>query len=168
MNNKLVAFIVEAKKSTYAKQKPKEVSLPNGMKQLEFSKGPMQYRDRFKTYMDKKNFERFYGSEVVYDGKQRKWKMFYRGGMVSDMAPTADTFMFLKKAMSKVGTKRPFRGPRYFKLGNFEYRDNSKGNANKFEGVEKIFYNGKLLHIVKYKGGKINKRPRRNPRKFLF
>ena len=155
MDGDIIKFIVNAKKGTYAKEKPKETKLPNGRIQMEFSGDKYSYRDRFGIYFDPNKLEKFNGSEVVCKDGKRKWKMNYRGGMMSKDISNARTFRFLKMAMSRVKEDRPFRGPKHFKKGKFEYIDQSKGTPDKFEGVEKVFYNGKLVHIVRYKGGKI-------------
>jgi len=155
MEKEVIRFIVHAKKNTYADPNAKQTKLPNGRIQLDLKKGPFSYRDRFGIYFDKNKLEKFNGSEVIVKDGKRKWKMNYRGGMMSDDVTTKKTFAFLREAMSRVKEDRPFRGPEHFKKGKFEYVDKSKGTADKFEGVEKVFYNGKLLHIVRYKGGKL-------------
>ena len=62
-------------------------------------------------------------------------------------------YAFLRKAMSLVDKQRPFRGPSSFKDGDFEYLDESEGDAGRFKGTEKIFFKGKEIYRLEYHGG---------------
>ncbi|MBI4450480.1 hypothetical protein HY642_00770 [Candidatus Woesearchaeota archaeon] len=65
------------------------------------------------------------------------------------------TFAFLKKALQRVEASRPFRGPRYFVDGDFEYVDESEGDITRFKGIERIFFKGKEVFSQDYIGGLI-------------
>ena len=61
--------------------------------------------------------------------------------------------MVLKKALSQVSEARPFRGPGIYKFGDYRYADCSVGNITNFEGVEKIFFHGQEVYVLRYIGG---------------
>jgi len=75
--------------------------------------------------------------------------------MVSNGINSKEVYVFLRKAMSKIDEKRPFRGPARLKEGDFEYRDESAGDVNQFKGTERIFHKGKEIYRLEYHGGKI-------------
>ena len=59
---------------------------------------------------------------------------------------------FLMKAMSEVKEDKPFRGPNSHKEEDYKYTCEVEGDINFFNGIEKIFYNGKIVHILHFHG----------------
>ncbi len=87
------------------------------------------------------------------------WAMAYSGGMLpeyhGDVKFAKQTFTFLKKCLLRIDVARPFRGPKNFKEGDYEYKDSSKGDLSDFSGTEHIFYRGKEVFRQQYIGGLI-------------
>ena len=87
------------------------------------------------------------------------WAMAYDGGMkeefVGNLEFTKKTFTFLKKALSLVEEKRPFRGPDRLEEGNWLYIDESEGDVFRFKGIERILFQGKEVFRQNYIGGSI-------------
>lgn len=111
---RLVAFLVEAKRRTYAGlDENTTVSTPlvPGSKQLEYSHGDLSYRDICfgMTF--------FVGQEVVTDKARAIWSMSYAGGVssgITDREKFLGVYAFLRKALLCIGEDRPFRGPSQF------------------------------------------------------
>ena len=147
MKNSFVNFLVKAKKATYANKSSKEKKLKEGSKQLTFEEGNFKYVD---TYYGSCSFV---GKEIIFEKQKITWVMNYYGKVLSKKVSPKKTYNFLKKALSKVSKKNPFRGPKYFRDSNFKYINEFKGNINCFNGTEKIFYKNKEIYILKYHGG---------------
>ena len=146
----LAYFMVKAKRNTYASGNP-PLKLPDGFDEFVYEEGEYKYRDRYHA----KDPRPFGGEEVVWQNGKVIWMMNYYGYMVSNGINSKEVYVFLRKAMSKIDEKRPFRGPARLKEGDFEYRDESAGDVNQFKGTERIFHKGKEIYRLEYHGGKI-------------
>jgi len=149
VDNKILAkFLVKAKIKTYAGSgEGAEKKLGNGGRELTFEEGDFSYRD---IYF---GFNPFAGEEVVWENGKCIWVMNYCGKIIGSDLPEKEIYEFLQKAMKLIDEERPLRGPQSFKEGNLEYLDNNEGDINSFNGVEKIFYCGKLVYRLYYHGG---------------
>jgi hypothetical protein len=144
-------FIVKAKKNTYASGKPPK-KLEDGFEEFTFKEGKYNYRDRYHA-IDPKPFG---GQECVWENGKLDdpiWIMNYYGYILSDKAEHKEVYGFLRKAMSLVNEKIPFRGPVSFKEGDFEYMNKVSGDVNRFKGIEKIKFKGKVVYVLEYHGG---------------
>lgn len=85
--------------------------------------------------------------------------MSYSGGMKSEYYKNTSfaekTFVFLKKVLSRVTEDMPFRGPKNFKEGDYEYVNKVEGDISNFKGHEVIFFKGKEVFSQDYIGGLI-------------
>lgn len=161
-------FLINAKLHTYAGGgERREKKLPDGGKEFFYEEGNFQYRDRYY------GFNPFAGEEVVWEkgegGKKREkigkseekeerkamWVMNYYGLITSTAVPVKEIYAFLRKALRKVEEKRPFRGPDYFREGQWEYGDQTKGSLEEFMGSERILYRGKEVYVLSYNGGRV-------------
>lgn len=141
-------FIVKAKRNTYASgAKPKV--LDDGFEELAYEEGDLLYRDRWK------GSNPFGGEEIIRQNGKIIWLMNYYGEVFSSNVESDKVYRFLRKAMSHVNTKRPFRGPSHFEEGEFEYFDKSEGTIDKFRGTEKILYKGEEVYKLEYHGGRV-------------
>ena len=152
--DKLSRFLVKAKKGTYA-------SL-NGMKieperplhnELEFSEGDLYYRDSYVGFFQAP------GMEEVRFGKDGEtiWTMTYSGGMLAEYQENVDfakeAFGFLKKVLTLIDEKMPYRGPERLEEGDWEYVNEVEGDIKRFIGHEKILFKGKEVFSQDYIGG---------------
>ena len=63
-------------------------------------------------------------------------------------------FSFLKKAMMQKDTKtQSFRGPKYYKDLEWEYKYTQSGDVVRFTGHEEIYYKGELVFFHDVNGG---------------
>jgi len=147
---KLAEFLVRAKTATYAGNGKEIAPERPGFKELEFSEGEWNYRDSYSGFFAAP------GQEVVRLNGIPIWTMAYSGGVKPEHVGNKDfvkmIFDFLKKVLKRVEVSRPFRGPKHFKEGDFEYFDKSEGDITRFNGQEKITFKGKEVFSQDYIG----------------
>jgi hypothetical protein len=147
----LAEFLVKAKTRTYASVgEGGERTIVDGAKQLTFLEGPWTYRDRYFGWNP------FAGEEVVWRGDTAIWVMNYYGSVSAEIVPVIDVYHSLREAMKQVTVDRSFRGPQTWKQADWEYRDNSQGTVERFNGVERIYYKGQEIYRLEYHGGMVN------------
>ena len=150
---RLAAFLVEAKRRTYAGlDDDATVSTPimPGSKQLEYGDGELSYRD---IYF---GMAFFVGQEVVTDKQRAIWSMSYAGGVspdITDRDKVLGVYAFLRKALLRVGEDWPFRGPSHFEQDGYRYVNTSEGGLSEFHGTEQIDLDGTLVYGLRYSGG---------------
>lgn len=145
----LADFLGEANKSTYAnKNAPRAASARLKSRDYHFEKGDLIYHD---TYFGRRDF---IGEEVVYKNQKPVWGANYVGFILDDNLDERENGDFLRKAlMQEYDDIIPVRGPKYFKEGNFEYKNTASGGLERFEGREEIFKDGKLVYYAIFHGG---------------
>jgi hypothetical protein len=152
---RLCAFLVEAKRRTYAGlDDDATIATPllAGSKQLEYREADLAYRD---IYF---GMSFFVGQETVQSGERTIWSMSYAGGTfptVTDRAEVLATYAFLRKALLAVDPTRPFRGPAEFEEGGFRYVNTVHGDVAAFHGEEQILRAGSTVYALRYQGGLI-------------
>ena len=60
---------------------------------------------------------------------------------------------FLKEALRATDETLPFRGPEYFKSGEFIYKTTVSGDINWFQGYEEIYCGNDKVYECFYHGG---------------
>jgi len=150
---KLANFLVKAKKQSYAGDGKKVTPQRPGFEELEYSDGDYVYRDSYTGFLSAP------GQEIVRFKGTAIWSMAYSGGMKKEFHNNRKfverVFTFLKKALSRVTEDMPFRGPKNFKEGDFEYSNEFEGDITNFKGHEKILFKGKEVFSQDYVGGLI-------------
>lgn len=121
----------------------------NGGITYTIKEGDLEYRD---TYFDQKWF--FQGQELIFKKEKPIWSMSYRGTAV-ESADTKEVFGYLQKILREHSDEVRLPGKKEYSDGNWRYEDRCSGNFDEFEGFEKIYKNGKIVHWMKYFGGKI-------------
>jgi len=150
----LAAFLVEAKRRTYAgldDDATVATQLLAGSKQLEHRAPPYAYRD---IYF---GMGFFAGQETVSRDDRVIWSMSYSGGARAEIADR-HTFLaiykFLRQALLGVSVEEPFRGPRLFEQADMIYRNEAEGGLDRFHGIETIArHDGAWLYVLRYNGG---------------
>ena len=146
----LEEFLVKAKIATYTSSGDEIGSvLDDGFKELTFETEGYVYRDRYL------GFEPFIGQEIVLLDEKPIWGMNYYGKVLSSVVTTQETYEFLRKALRLVLPDSPFRGPKSFREGTFDYKSKSSGTLSDFRGIETISYIGKAIYKANYHGGSI-------------
>lgn len=146
----LTAFLIEAKKNTYAKSGDdggKE--LKTGAKEYTHESAPFRYRDRYYGYAS------FLGEEIVwwYDD-QPIWAMNYHGWVISNnLAAGYEVYPFLQRALCRIPQEAPFRGPLDFTEDSFTYINRYTGSIDHFTGIERILLDKQEVYRLYYHGG---------------
>lgn len=145
VSDSLIAFIVKAKKSTYASKKGKIDSSRVGSHDYVFQEGAYAYCDSFFGSAS------FSGQEIVYKNSLVIWSMNYYGQVLDDLF-NGD---FLKEALLQVNEEYPYRGIELYKKGEYTYTLEVEGDISSFCGHEKIYYCSKKIYDCLFHGGMI-------------
>jgi hypothetical protein len=150
---KLAKFLVKAKKQTYAGEGRETTPERPSFKELEYSEDNYTYRDSYTGFFSGP------GQEIVRFNGTPIWSMSYSGEMKSEYHNDANfaekVFEFIKKALMLVTEDIPFRGPKTFKEGDFEYINKVEGDITNFRGHEVILFKNKEVFSQDYIGGLI-------------
>lgn len=144
-NKKRIEFLIKAKKATYAGKGAEAKSSRPKSHDLIYEEDELRYID---TYL---GGHQFAGEEALWENNIPFWAMNYCGRVL------ANTFEgdFLKEALLNVPEDIPFRGPREFKRGVFEYRCSVNGDFEWFNGYEEIFKDEIKIYECFFHGGLI-------------
>jgi len=174
-DKELRAFIVKAKKATYASGAEPEGASRPGSQDLSFTDGDASYLDSFFGSVQ------FSGQEVVWQKSEPLWSMNYWGESIdaglaaatgrndanaSDLSssddrskPLFDLSAFLKESLMKVSEDAPFRGPNEYKkkfgAATAVYRCRWTGDLSGFTGDETISVDDRAVFRLFFHGGKI-------------
>lgn len=155
MENKIIEFLIEAKKGTYANDtsNSKVSSSRQGSKDYEYKKGNMTYHD---TYF---GGIRFIGEEVIYiDSNEPIWGMNYYGVTLDETLSEEAMDKALRPALMQVGEDKniiPVRGPQHFENDGYTYSFKVEGNIENFSGIEEIYQGEKIIYRLYCTGGLI-------------
>ena len=139
---KIISFLMRAKKATYAGKGAETVSSRTASHDLEYHEGEMVYLD---TFLGGKCFA---GEEAVWISGKPYWSMNYAGQVIGE--PFSGDF--LKEALLQVPADKPFRGPCEYRDGDYTYKSTVKGDFEWFQGYEVIAYRGEVIYECHYHG----------------
>ncbi|HZQ05449.1 MAG TPA: DUF5680 domain-containing protein [Anaerolineae bacterium] len=150
-DEQLAAFLVQAKRATYAAQGDTASITPlvPGSRQLEFPRGDWLYRD---IYF---GFAYFVGQETVYEKTKPIWAMSYAGGMVEENEDVLAVNEFLRTALRQVDVSSPYRGPGLLRGDGFQYTSQTNGTLENFYGIERISRSRAIVYELRYHGGRL-------------
>ena len=141
--DRLVEFRLEANVNTYAAYMNETDSTRLDSHDFTYSNGSYTYHD---TYV---GGEQFAGEEAIwYEGKSQ-YAMNY-AGRVLDQKFSGD---FLKEALRQADKKMPFRGPEYYRSGQYIYKCNVVGDFCWFQGYEEIYCDNEKVYECYFHGG---------------
>ncbi|MBM2820330.1 MAG: hypothetical protein HW405_90 [Candidatus Berkelbacteria bacterium] len=145
--NRIKEFLSKCRTRTYAAGDEGE-KIDGGTK-YSIKKENLEYRD---VYYDQKWV--FEGQEIVFNKDLPVWSMSYRGTAVEGV-DTKEVFGQLQKILKEHSVDVRLPGNKEYNDGQWRYEDKCSGDFDEFEGEEKIYKDGKLVHWMKYFGGKI-------------
>jgi hypothetical protein len=147
MDKNMTAFLLRAKKATYAGNGAETTSSRPNSHDLQYEEGSLKYID---TYL---GGECFSGAEAVWDNDIPIWGMNYVGRVVGDDF-SGD---FLKEALSHVTEDKPYRGPAFFynDRSGYIYERVVEGESDFFTGFEIIKFKGSKVYECFFHGGDI-------------
>lgn len=142
--NKIVPFLILAKRNTYAAKAGQTKSSRTGSHDYCYEdKNGYAYYD---TYL---GGECFAGEEAVWFHEQPVWSMNYIGRVIGENF-SGD---FLKEALMSVPNELPFRGPEIYTKGDYHYHCKVDGEFVWFQGYEEIFYRDEKIYECHFHGG---------------
>ena len=145
MDQAIIAFLIRAKKATYAGKGAETTPSREKSHDLIYREGDFMYYD---TYL---GGNKFAGEEALWIQGTPVWSMNYTGRV------TGDNFSgdFLKDALLRVPEDKPFRGPEEYIEGDYRYTCDIQGDANWFQGVEYISFRGENIYECVFHGGAV-------------
>ena len=149
MNDKIINFLLLAKKKTYAGKGAEEKPSRLKSHDLKYADGDLMYYD---SYIGNDFFS---GEEALWMDENPIWSMNYIGRVLDVSTFSGD---FLKESLLLVNKDYPYRGPLYHKNEDYEYEMEVKGNFNWFIGSERILYKGKIIYECNFHGGIVKER----------
>lgn len=148
---KLCAFLVKAKRSTYASgNEAQSIKEKDGSTSLFYAENDWKYHDNYF------GGEPFGGREVVFYKDKPVYIMTYYGWLSKAITDPKEIYKFLQKALSLIPEDKPYRGPKELKENNLKYENNFQGKINNFSGEEVIYQNNKEAYRAKYAGGLVD------------
>ena len=146
----LEAFIVAAKKRTYAGDGAKLLSYRQGSHDLQHAEGDFIYHDCYFGGTD------FAGEEVVYWRGSPVWAENYFGRIVEPNLISAERAgQVIKLSLTKMYAAGRFLGGFEAIDGDCSYSDTNAGDATWFQGREWIDRAGRTVYELRYHGGLI-------------
>ena len=153
----LCEFLVQAKKAGYASGvKANKITEKNKSKTIIYKKGDFKYYDNYF------GGEPYGGEEVVFLKNQPIYMMVYYGYVINEIKDFKKVYKFLQEALELIPIDKPFRGPKFYKNGNYGYRNWFQGDVDNFSGIEKIYFGKKKIYEAIYAGGLIDQRKEKN------
>ena len=145
MNAERIAFLLRAKRATYAGKGAESPSSRPQSHDLHYSEGKLTYID---SYLGGSHFA---GEEALGEDSQPVWSMNYIGRVTG--APFSGDF--LKAALLHVQEDSPYRGPAFYQEGDYAYACQTEGDFAWFAGHETITYQGQCIYEARFHGGLI-------------
>ena len=145
MDQTIIAFLIRAKKATYAGKGVETASSRLKSHDLAYREGEYLYLD---TYL---GGIRFAGEEALWINGTPYWSMNYVG-RVTGANFSGD---FLKEALLHVPEEVPYRGPSLYSNCDYTYRCETNGSFDWFHGKETIEYQGQRIYECFFHGGLI-------------
>ena len=144
--NKVIEFLLVAKKNTYA-------AANNKVESCRKNSHDYRYQDKNGfTYLDSYfGGECFVGEEIVWLHENPVWSMNYVGRVIGENF-SGD---FLKEVLMQVSAELPFRGPEIYAKGDYHYHCKIDGEFVWFQGYEEIFYMDEKIYEGHFHGGAI-------------
>ncbi len=145
MDKNLIAFLLRAKRATYAGKGAESSSSRPNSHDLQYAEGDLLYID---TYL---GGDKFAGEEALWIARRPVWSM-NDAGRVTGGAVSGD---FLKEALLRVPESAPFRGPEAYARDGYAYRCEFSGDFDWFQGKETISLDGKEIYECFFHGGAV-------------
>ncbi len=138
----LIAFRLEANVNTYAAFMNEVDPTRPQSHDYRYEKGPYMYHD---TYV---GGEQFAGQEAIWHDGVAVYAMNYMGRVLDD----SFSGNFLKEALRKADRRMPYRGPEYYRAGEYTYRCKVTGDYAWFQGCEEIYRNETRVYECVFHG----------------
>ncbi len=150
--NALIQFLLDANRAGYAAGVEKQwVKEKDGSTTITYESGEWKSHDNFF------GGEPYGGRIIVFFRDKPCWMMVYFGSVEKEVDPNA-IYPILRGALKRMPEEAPFRGPRQFREGEYEYRNDWNGTVESYSGEERIMCNGAIVYQAHYRGGSVDRR----------
>ncbi|MDR0919491.1 MAG: DUF5680 domain-containing protein [Oscillospiraceae bacterium] len=146
MNEKVIQFLIRAKRATYAGKGAEDSPSRPSSHDLHYAEGDLLYIDSFL------GGTKFGGEEALWENNIPFWTMNYYGIVTDKEHFSGD---FLKESLLRVPENMPFRGPNKYSDGDYKYVCGVSGDFNYFNGKEEIFYCREKIYECLFHGGEV-------------
>lgn len=144
--NKIITFLLLAKKNTYAAADNKTTSSRTNSHDFCY-----EDNNGYTYYDSYLGGECFAGEEAVWLHSNPVWSMNYSGRVIGE----GFNVDFLKEVLMAVSEELPFRGPEIYTRGDYHYHCKVDGAFIWFQGYEEIFYQHEKIYECYFHGGVI-------------
>ncbi len=141
--DEIIEFRLEANVNTYAGFMKETTSTRLDSHDFRYEKGDYVYHD---TYV---GGEQFAGEEAIWKKGRAVYAMNYMGRVLDDKF----SGNFLKEALRSADFKMPYRGPEYYRSGEYTYKCKVSGTFQWFQGYEEIYHLDELVYECYFHGG---------------
>lgn len=127
--DEIIKFRLRANCNTYAAHMNEVPSTRFDSHDFKYEENPFVYYD---SYV---GGEQFAGEEAIWKNGNSIYAMNYMGRVLQD------TFSgdFLKEALKNASMEMPYRGPEYYKAGEYIYKCKVSGDFTWYQGYEEIY-----------------------------
>lgn len=150
----LCAFLVEAKRSTYAAgDAARKIIETDKSTTLMYEAGDWKYHDNYF------GGEPYGGREAVFFKNLPVYFMAYYGWVEESVIDFNAVYKVLQGALTLIPEDKPFRGPEKHSQDGLVYDNSFEGEVDNFSGEEAISAaDGTVLYKAKYFGGLVDQR----------
>jgi hypothetical protein len=146
-------FLIETKKVGYGAGNNKGwIKEKDGSTTIPFESGDFRMHDNFF------GGEPWGGREVVFYEDKPVWIMVMYGSVDNKVKGFEGVYKFLQKSLRNQPEDLPLRGPKFFKEGDFVYKNKTIGDLENFIGKEEIYKGKKRIYQMNYSGGWVDQR----------
>lgn len=141
--DKIIQFRLKANVNTYAAFMNETDSTRYDSHDYKYEEGEFTYHD---TYL---GGEQFAGEEGIWKNGTAVYAMNYLGRVLGDNF-SGD---FLKEALRMATAEYPYRGPEFYKSGEYSYKCKVTGDFTWFQGYEEIYCQDVKVYECYFHGG---------------
>lgn len=141
--DKIIQFRLKANVNTYAGFMNETDSTRYDSHDYKYEEGEFTYHD---TYL---GGEQFAGEEGIWKNGTAVYAMNYLGRVLGHNF-SGD---FLKEALRMATTEYPYRGPEFYKSGEYIYKSKVSGDFTWFQGYEEIYCQDMKVYECYFHGG---------------
>ena len=145
-------FLIDSNQAGYAGGEEKKwIKEADHSTTIPYEKGDWKLHDNFF------GGEPYGGREVAFYQNKPVWMMTYYGWVEPGVA-TDPVYEILRGALMRMPKEYPFRGPKKFVQGDYEYTNSWGGTLKRFSGNEVITHNHTTIYEAYYRGGLVDQR----------
>jgi len=148
----LKQFILEANGKGYAGGEKNKIKETDGSTTIRYQRGDWKMVDNYV------GGEPYAGMTKIFFQDKVVWSMVYYGLVDKKVEGFKDVYGFLMKSLLQMPSDYPYRGPKEFIEGEWKYNNEWNGEAEEFNGEEKIYLKNEMIFWTKYIGGVVDVR----------